>query len=58
MNDFLVFGSVAISSFASGKLLSVAGWEVINWLIFPCVLAVFALMVWQRYHDSHTPSVA
>ncbi len=58
MNDFLVFGSVAISSFASGKLLSVAGWEVINWMIFPGVLAVFALMVWQRHHDSHTPSVA
>ena len=55
MNDFLVFGSVAISSFSSGKLLSVAGWDVINWLIFPCVLGVFALMVWQRRHDSHTP---
>lgn len=48
MNDFLVFGSVAISSFASGKLLSVAGWEVINWMIFPCVAIVMLLMVWER----------
>lgn len=46
LNDFLVFGSVAISSFASGKLLSVAGWEIINWLIFPCVLIVLAMMAW------------
>ena len=46
LNDFLVFGSVAISSFASGKLLSVAGWEIINWLIFPCVLAVLTMMAW------------
>jgi len=58
MNDFLVFGSVAISFFSSGKRLSVAGWEIINWLIFHCVLAVFALMIWQRRHDSHTPAVA
>ncbi len=48
MNDFLVFGSVAISSFASGKLLSVAGWETINWMIFPCVALVLLMMVWER----------
>jgi MFS family permease len=48
MNDFLVFGSVAISSFASGKLLSVAGWEIINWMIFPCVALVLLMMVWEK----------
>ncbi len=48
MNDFLVFGSVAISSFASGKLLSVAGWETINWMIFPCVTLVLLMMIWER----------
>jgi MFS family permease len=48
MNDFLVFGSVAISSFASGKLLSVAGWETINWMIFPCVALVLLMMIWER----------
>lgn len=51
MNDFLVFGSVAISSFASGKLLSVAGWEVINWIIFPGVLLVFVLMFWAHRRE-------
>ncbi len=47
-NDFLVFGSVAVSSFAAGHLLSVAGWELINWMVFPSVLLVFAMMVWVR----------
>jgi MFS family permease len=49
-NDFLVFGSVAVSSFASGKLLSVAGWELINWMIFPCVAVVLVLMLWESRH--------
>lgn len=48
MNDFLVFGSVALSSFASGKLLSVAGWEIINWMIFPCVALVLLMMLWEK----------
>jgi MFS family permease len=50
MNDFLVFGSVAISSFASGKLLSVAGWEMLNWMIFPGVALVLLMMVWEKRH--------
>lgn len=58
LNDFMVFGSVAISSFASGQLLSVAGWAIINWIIFPGVLLVFALMVWQHRHDAHAPYTA
>lgn len=58
MNDFLVFGSVAISSFASGQLLSVAGWAVINWIIFPGVILVFVLMVWQHRLDLRAPNAA
>lgn len=46
-NDFLVFGAVAVASFASGKLLSVGGWETINWLVFPPLSAVLALVLWQ-----------
>src|SRR5690625_7871346 len=30
VNDFLVFGSVALSSFSSGRLLALHGWEGIN----------------------------
>lgn len=56
LNDFLVFGSVAISSFSAGKLLSVAGWEIINYMIFPAVALVFALMLWQ-YIRAPKPAV-
>ena len=47
MNDFLVFGAVAASSFSSGKLLSVAGWEMINQMVFPIVGLVLLLIWWQ-----------
>ena len=43
-NDFLVFGSVAIASFSSGKLLSIGGWEIVNWLVLPTVVFVLALL--------------
>lgn len=46
-NDFLVFGSVAVASFSSGKLLGLGGWETVNWLVFPPVAIAFALLVWQ-----------
>jgi MFS family permease len=47
-NDFLIFGSVAVASFSSGKLLSAGGWESVNWLVFPPVLIALALLAWQQ----------
>lgn len=50
-NDFLVFGSVAIASFSSGKLLSIGGWDLVNWIVFPaCALALLlvGLQAWTR----------
>lgn len=46
-NDFLIFGSMAVGSFMSGKLLATAGWAVINQVVFPFVLVAGALLVWQ-----------
>ena len=46
-NDFIVFGTVAIASFSSGSLLTSAGWEVINWMIFPIVAMVLLPLVWS-----------
>src|SRR3546814_8838657 len=31
VNDFIVFGAMAIGSFASGGLLTAYGWDVILW---------------------------
>ncbi len=44
LNDFIVFGVMAIGSFSSGGLLSVYGWNTVLWVSFlPLVLAAVAL---------------
>ncbi len=48
-NDFLVFGSMAVSSFSSGQLLATVGWNAINELIFPVILTAFALLAWLKW---------
>ena len=45
-NDFLIFGSMALSSFSSGQLLDKFGWTTINEVIFPTIFVTGALLVW------------
>ena len=45
-NDFLIFGSMALSSFSSGQLLERLGWQPINEVIFPTIAAAGALLLW------------
>jgi Major Facilitator Superfamily. len=46
LNDFIVFGTMAVGSFASGGLLAAYDWNVVLWVSFvPLVLAVVALVV-------------
>ncbi|WP_124080222.1 MFS transporter [Pigmentiphaga humi] len=47
VNDFLVFGSVALASFSSGRLLNAAGWETINWLLYPAIAIALLPLLWQ-----------
>jgi predicted MFS family arabinose efflux permease len=47
-NDFLVFGSVAVASFSSGKLLNAGGWDTVNWMVFPPVVIALLLLAWQH----------
>lgn len=47
LNDFLVFGSVAIASFSSGGLLHSGGWAVVNGIVFAPVAAVLLLLAWH-----------
>jgi predicted MFS family arabinose efflux permease len=46
LNDFLIFGTMALGSFASGQMLATLGWAVVNATVFPPVLAVGALLAW------------
>lgn len=44
LNDFLVFGTMAVGSFSSGGLLASYGWDMVLWVSFaPLTLAVVAL---------------
>lgn len=51
INDFIVFGSVAVSSFLSGVLLESAGWVMINLLVFPIVLAILIPLLWRQSNE-------
>ncbi|PWC84399.1 MFS transporter [Azospirillum sp. TSH100] len=52
LNDFLVFGTMAFGSFASGSLLTSYGWDTVLRLSFvPLVLAIAALVVTAIYRS-------
>jgi MFS family permease len=44
MNDFLVFGGMAVASFLSGKIMALIGWEAVNIAVFPFVLVALVLL--------------
>jgi MFS family permease len=49
VNDFLIFGAMAIASFASGALLARYGWTAINELVFPVIVAAAVLLAWSTF---------
>nr|WP_257021970.1 MFS transporter [Pigmentiphaga litoralis] len=51
LNDFLVFGTVALSSFSSGRMLGAAGWDAINLMMFPLVAVVLVMLGGLRWHE-------
>jgi MFS family permease len=49
LNDFIVFGLMAVGSFSSGGLLNVYGWNTVLWTSFvPLALAAVALAMARR----------
>ncbi|MCB1537091.1 MAG: MFS transporter [Rhodoblastus sp.] len=34
-NDFVIFGTMAVGSFASGQMLAGGGWSLVNMIVFP-----------------------
>jgi len=45
LNDFLVFGSMALGSFSSGALLAHYGWNMVAEVVLPVVLVAGVLLV-------------
>src|SRR3954463_12654552 len=48
-NDFLVFGTMALGSFASGQLLANFGWSAVNIVVFPPVLLGLAVLTFASF---------
>jgi len=58
LNDFIVFGTMALGSFSSGGLLTTYGWDTVLWVSFvPLAVAVAALAstASSRISSSRTP---
>jgi len=49
LNDFLIFGTVALSSFASGALLSGVGWAMVQIAIMPFAVVAAGAVLWWRH---------
>jgi MFS family permease len=46
VNDFLVFGMVALSSFTSGWLHNLFGWDAVAYALIPSLAVMLAAIVW------------
>jgi uncharacterized protein involved in cysteine biosynthesis len=49
-NDFLIFGVMAVTSFASGQMLAYWSWPAINEVVFPVVFIAGAMLIWLTLH--------
>ncbi|KIN13328.1 MFS transporter [Vreelandella titanicae] len=47
-NEFLVFGTAAITALLAGPLVSGLGWATLNLLLIPISLVPLAVLVWQH----------
>jgi hypothetical protein len=46
-NDFIVFGTVALTAFGSGAIHATFGWEALNLTVLPPVVIALALVTWH-----------
>ena len=56
LNDFLVFGAMAIASFSSGQLLAAAGWSAVSGVVLPVVAVAGALLIWLALRQRLRPA--
>jgi MFS family permease len=47
INDFLVFGLVAVASFSGGALLNTWGWAAVQYAALPAVAAGVGVLIWS-----------
>jgi MFS family permease len=49
LNEITIFAVQAISSFSSGVLVNAAGWEVLNYIALPLIVAAAASLAWLTF---------
>ena len=49
INDLIVFTTMAVSSLASGAMVSTAGWEAMNRAVYPLLVLIAASMAWLAW---------
>lgn len=54
-NDVLVFGTVALSAFASGAVHAGAGWAAMNLVLLPALALAAGAIAWQRLRPASAP---
>ncbi len=57
-NDFIVFGSVALSILASGAIEATAGWRTLNVALLPPVAIAAGLVAWHWVARARVATVA
>lgn len=58
LHDFLVFTTVAIGSFSSGKIQYELGWTWINLAMIPPMVAVLVAVIWLKFVHRHKPALS
>ena len=58
LNDFMVFGTVSVTSFSSGAVQHALGWRIVNLAIIPFLVAIFIANLWLRRESSTTKNFA
>jgi MFS family permease len=48
LNDFIVFGTVTLTSFSSGAVQNILGWKTINMAVIPFLILIGLANLWLR----------
>ena len=56
-NDFIMFTTMGVSSFASGALVSSAGWERMNFGAIPVLAVALAAVAWLAWRGRRLPRI-
>jgi MFS family permease len=54
-NDFLVFSTTAVTSFTSGAVQNLLGWQAVSAVSAPPVLVALAAILWLRTRQRRMP---